>query len=364
MSHGIEENDTMFSVKENPWHGLGTVIDEAPSLEEGIKLAGLDWEVECTPVQVVIGPSGQPMQALPEKTGEVPHGAQLVNLGHFAQAVRRKDTGDILGTVGPSWHPLQNVKAFEFFGKFVSGGLAKLETAGSLFNGRRVWVLATPTKDNIVEVGDGDRVGQHILLSNSHDGRTSVRVGFTPIRVVCNNTLTMAHNNQGSRLLRIRHTCNVEEAVATASTIIDVARQQFYATADQWRRMTKIGFNEEDMTKYVIAILGRGNNAGKKLIPTLWNLFRDGVGSQLKTARDTLWGAYNAITEWATHHRGNGSAGSAAKRLDQVHWGASQKTIQEALSVAIQICDERESSNIISIPARTAIEVEAIEIKE
>src|SRR4051812_10726631 len=119
MAHGITSRDGMFSVKQTPWHKLGVIVQQAPSIAEAIKLAGLEWEVYTDQLRTADGTE--------------------VN----AFAVRRKDTGEIVGdSVGPRWHPLQNADAFAWFEPFVASGLASLDTAGSLFAGRRTWVLA------------------------------------------------------------------------------------------------------------------------------------------------------------------------------------------------------------------------------
>ena len=124
MAHGILENDTMFSVKEKPWHKLGTVVESAPSVKEAIKLAGLDWKVEQKPIYINDG-----------------------SMITTHKAIVKENTSDVLGVVGSSYQPLQNVEAFNWFEPFVENELATLETAGSLFNGKKVWVLAKTKKE-------------------------------------------------------------------------------------------------------------------------------------------------------------------------------------------------------------------------
>src|SRR5262249_27318291 len=145
------------------------------------KQAGLDWEVELFPLFTATGQ-------------QVTH-----------KAVKRSTDGKVLGVVGPRWQPLQNKDAFNWFDPFLAAGQATLEAAGSLAGGTRVWVLAKLNRDPIVVV-PGDEVTKYLLLSNGHDGSLAVRCGFTPIRVVCNNTLQMAHNDRvGSQLIRFTH---------------------------------------------------------------------------------------------------------------------------------------------------------------
>src|SRR5262249_5257411 len=162
MPHAVE---TMFSVRETPWHKLGRVVREAPSAADAIRLAGLDWPVALQRLRLSDG--------------------RTVN----RWAVVRATDGAVVGdAVGPQWTPLQNREAVTWFDPFIQAKQAHFETAGSLCEGRRVWILAELNRKP-VEVVPGDAVRKFLLLSNSHDGSLAVRVGFTPVRVVCANTL-------------------------------------------------------------------------------------------------------------------------------------------------------------------------------
>ena len=137
MSHNVE---SMFSVKETPWHGLGKIIDQAPTIEEGIKLAGLDWTVK--------------KEALFTKDGrKAPR-----------NAITREDNEKILGVVGSQYKPLQNKDAFNFFQPFLESGVASLVTAGSLSEGEVIWVLAKLNKAPI-EIGKNDFVEIKLYFS-------------------------------------------------------------------------------------------------------------------------------------------------------------------------------------------------------
>src|SRR6185295_11897446 len=127
---------------------------------------------------------------------------------------------------------------------------AQIETAGSLRQGKRVWVLAKINRDPLVIKGN-DVVEKYVLLSNSHDGTLAVRVGFTPIRVVCNNTLSMAINSEASKLIRIKHTKNVVSNLESVQEIMNLADQEFQATAEQYRMLTRKDINSKDLEKYI-----------------------------------------------------------------------------------------------------------------
>ena len=191
--------EKMMFVGETPWHGLGNQLDEAPTIGEAIDASGLDWEVGLKPLQTTDG----------------------TPVSH--RATYRKTDGSILGVVGPRYTPLQNRDAFDWFQPFLDAGECNLHTAGSLHSGQKVWVLAQLNRDNS-EIVKGDEVCKFILLSNSHDGTTAIRVGYTPIRVVCVNTLAAAHSkHSGSKLIRIRHTRSSKNNLENVRDIMDLS---------------------------------------------------------------------------------------------------------------------------------------------
>jgi phage/plasmid-like protein (TIGR03299 family) len=315
MAHQIE---TMFSVKETPWHGLGEVIQDAPSVESGIKLAGLDWAVETQPLFVADG-------------REVTH-----------RAVVRTSDESILGVVGPKWKPLQNADAFAWFQPFLDAGTAKLTTAGSLCAGRRVWVLAEI--GNPLTVVKGDEVRRFVLLSNSHDGTQSVRVGFTPIRVVCANTLAMAESKgAGSKLLRLRHTKGLKDVMAHVRDVMALANSEFEATANQYKRLaTSKVVKRDDLRDYVKRVLlltddpkkpGELSKKSADTFAAVLEAFDSGKGTDIKKVRGTWWNAYNAVTEFLSYSRGKTADG----RLDSLWFGEGFKINEDALDVALEM---------------------------
>jgi phage/plasmid-like protein (TIGR03299 family) len=315
MAHRVE---TMFSVKETPWHGLGNVIQDAPTVDAGIQLAGLDWNVETQPLFVA---DGRP----------VTH-----------KAVVRTSDESILGVVGPKWQPLQNREAFDWFQPFLDSKAARLTTAGSLSNGRRVWVMA--------EIGDpltivkGDEVRRFVLLSNSHDGTAAVRVGFTPIRVVCANTLAMAeHKGADSKLLRLRHSKNLKDVMEQVRDVMDLANSEFEATAEQYKRLaaSKV-VKREDLREYVKRVMlltedpKKPGELSKKSADTYAAIlegFDSGKGTDIRKVRGTWWNAYNAVTEYLSYSRGKSQDG----RLDSLWFGEGFKINEDALDVALEL---------------------------
>lgn len=316
MAHEIE---SLFYVGDVPWHGLGVPLVDPPSTEDAIRLAGLDWDVATKTLQIV-------------ETGEpVSH-----------RAVVRMTDGRILGVVGPTWTPLQNREAFQWFDPFVQAGLARLETAGSLRNGQRVWILARIGVDP-VEIVPGDPIVRYMLLSNGHDGTLAARAGFTDTRVVCANTMAAAHASDASKLIRVKHTARVVENLEAIREVMAVAEREFQATAEQYRNLAAREIHAGDLEKYVkrvfrlrdlpegaeVEIDGVGDRLAERIAP----LFESGRGNDLPGVRGTWWAAYNAVSEYLTHERGK----SDDTRLDSLWFGQGAQLNRRALTVAAEM---------------------------
>jgi phage/plasmid-like protein (TIGR03299 family) len=314
MAHEVEQ---MFVVGAAPWHNLGRKFEVPPSLEEALVAAGLDWKVTTEPLF-----SGSQEQV-------------------EAMLTRRSSDNSILGVVGPAYVPLQNTEAFDFFKPFIDEKAAVIETAGSLRQGKRVWVLAKINRDPLVIKGN-DIVEKYVLLSNSHDGTLAVRVGFTPIRVVCNNTLSMAITSEASKLIRIKHTKNVAANLESVQEIMNLADSEFEATADQYRMLTRKDINSKDLEKYVklvfnttAKLLEVGGNVeslnNKRILEQIVPLFEGGRGNNMTEIKGTMWAAYNAVNEYLQYERGTDNS----NRMDNMWFGDSARLNKKALETAL-----------------------------
>ena len=172
--------ETMFYVREVPWHGLGVRVEEALDSKEALIAAGLDWGVIQKPIYTadVICPSGQV------------YTSDSMLIPNYKANVRDIDS-QVLGVVSDRYKIVQNEEAFAFTDALIGEGV-KYETAGSLQGGRKVWMLAKLPEKYIIA---GERIEPFIVFSNSHDGTAAIKVCMTPIRVVCQNTLNLALNN-------------------------------------------------------------------------------------------------------------------------------------------------------------------------
>jgi phage/plasmid-like protein (TIGR03299 family) len=233
------------------------------------------------------------------------------------------------------YKPLQNKNAFDFFNPFIDSGAATIETAGSLMQGKRVWVQAKITSDVDVVKGN-DIIERYILLSNSHDGTMAVRAGFTPQRVVCQNTLTMAHHNGESQLIRIKHGQNVEQNVAAVSQIMNLANNSFETTLEQYRMLANKEINAKDLEKFVKLVFKLDEdkeNSGKRLMNNIIPLFEQGRGNDMAEIKGTYWAAYNSISEYLQYEKGTDSEA----RLNNLWFGTSKTTLENALAIAVKM---------------------------
>lgn len=317
MAHEYESG---FLVGKPAWHGLGTVVGDAPSIADAIKLAGLDWEVEL------------------RELAYITPGQSLLNEAPQAKAVVRTSDGRCLGVVGNSFRPLQNVEAFNFFEPFVSQGFCDLETAGSLRNGQRIWVLAK-LKGMIADVAKDDAVEAYLLLSNAHDGSAAVRCQFTPVRVVCMNTLSKAEergDNGADKMLKVMHNPRIKQCVAVIQRAVCIEQQTFAVTIEQYRMIAKKKLPIDGLKKYVTEVFGLDVNA-KRPAPTLLAIeqaYHEAPGQDTHSTRGTYWGAYNAVTWWIDRKRGKNT--SSDMRLDSTWFGEGRNIRNKAFEVALK----------------------------
>ncbi len=297
-----------------PWHGLGTPLEEGDLFdwERTCVKAGLAWEAELVPLQTA------------DTQAKVEH-----------CAVRRNTDGRILGVVGPRYTVLQNRDAFRWFQPFLDAREAALHTAGSLCEGSRVWVLAKLNRDPLV-IAPGDEIEKFILLSHSHDGSLAVRVGWTPQRVVCSNTLAMAHRSDASKLIRVRHSASVHENLENIRNVMNVANAEFEATGEQYKLLARKSINQVDLRIYVKRVLkiqGEPSKRMKNVMQKVIGLCEAGMGNDLPSVSGTYWSSYQGVSEYLSHARGS----NQSNRLNSLWFGDSANVNQHALQTAIEM---------------------------
>jgi len=291
--HGIMENDFMFSGKgERPWHGLGVTLDTNLSSEDALKEARLDWRVIPQPIysegaittaQVLAG-NANPM-AIP---------------GFMANV--REDTNEVLGVVSDKYRIIQNVDAFKFADELLNveelSNKAIYTTSGSLFNGKKVWLLIELPKERILD----DELATYLAVVNSHDGSSAMKTFNCATRIVCNNTLHVALK-ENRRSISIRHMSTAEIRKKEAVRILrghgsyfealrKFADQVVGVKVDANKLLDKLFPIPEDATQRVRISVGEE----RAQISRIFNGMDD-----LQNFRGTGWGFYNAIADWYSH---------------------------------------------------------------
>jgi phage/plasmid-like protein (TIGR03299 family) len=271
------------------------------------------------------------------------------------KSVVRGDTGQSLGVVGLSYKPLQNADAFSFLDSLVSDGELRYDTAGGLGQGERVWMLAKlPSTVRIA--GSDDVVEKYLLLDNSHNGLTSLRVFFTPIRVVCWNTLTEARRAASRQGVTIRHTGDMSTKLAEARRVLGLADSYYTAFGEQANAMASVQMNSAAVASYFASVFPapadpekskRAANTAKDTWAALTSLYETGKGTDIPEVRGTLWAAYNAVTEFCDHSKESSRDAklsleqAAENRLVSNWFGTGSFTKGTAFEEALKVLVER-----------------------
>lgn len=356
MAHYFESG---FFVREKAWHGLGTVLADAPAnTRDALRIAGLDWHVNLAPVFAMPGMANdvakrQGIAAAPLTDSIYCDDARaMVRDVHLPTGDVRSD---VLGIVGTRYEPLQNVDAFRWFDPLLAEGDCVLEAAGSVKEGRHVWVLA---RVNTAPVQVGKRADDiaypYLLLSNSHDGTRAVTVAFTPIRVVCWNTLSAANRAADKRSAssrKVRHTRSAANTLAGVRETINLAQRDFTAKAMLWREMASAELAPAQSAKlakivqtYARLVFGSPAAVDKaksegtvaelpevRAETHLWSLLHKGPGAE--SAGITPFGLYMAATHYSDHVNGH----NASTRLASTWFGAGTQTRERAEQEAMAL---------------------------
>lgn len=339
---------SMAYVGATPWHGCGKNVTDTDAMynsEAFMKAANLDWEAEKRQLfreTKVITKDGFGVDTVTSK--HVPAEAWEV--------VRSTDGKVLADSVGARYTVLQNKEAFGWFQPWLDAKEAALHTGGALFEGSRIWALAKLNRDPM-EIAAGDIVEKYVLLSHSHDGSLAVRVGFTPIRVVCWNTLSMAHSSDASKLIRLKHSKKVHTNLANLRDVMNLVNSEFEATAEQYRLLQRKSINQADLRKYIKKVfeidapdnviwdVTERNKEMKELVSErqknimdeVIKLCETGKGNALPSVRGTYWSAYNGVTEYLSYVNGR----NEDNRLNSLWFGQNSAMNKTALAAAVEM---------------------------
>ena len=333
MAHNIE---TMAWTGDRPWHGLGIEVSPDLTPAEMQEAAQLDWTV-----------SKRPAYTLNEAEWHDNVGVMVAEGHHF---ITRDSDNTILSHCGDDYVPIQNSEIFDFFKKFTDAGHMTMETAGSLRNGSEVWGLAKIAAD--FELAGGDEVKGYLLINQPHIAGKAMVIKFTPIRVVCNNTLTMALQDGGAafRMPHIREFDMDVRRAAEEALGLSAARVQEFK--EQAEFLSSKQFNGDSLTNYIAELYqpqlfvdkAKASNDDEFIMREKFNATADKVlaavdlspGATLKSSKGTWWGALNGVTYIEDHHRRGNSEGNS---LHSAWFGAGANRKAKALAKAIEYAE-------------------------
>lgn len=321
-----------------PWHGYGQVMKEDEPLDVWRTRAGLDWNVIEGPIFdnyfIKLDEDGSLGSSPSRLAAQAPSAFKVIP---NKKVLRRSDNGARLSVVSNRFKVVQPEKILGFFKSVIEHNGFKMSTAGALKGGKRVWAMADTGKD--FTIGD-DKVGAHLLLATAYDGTFSTTAQFTSIRVVCNNTLGFSLDRGGEGgIVKIPHTQDFNEWDVKAELGLDASWVKFRNNVFSLmqHRVTKreaieffltvLGVTEEEVT-----VDGKQLSNVKKLL----SIYENGPGSNLVTAKDTLWGAVNAVTYLADHGR---RAKNNGNRFDSASFGSGAVMKRKALSHAVALME-------------------------
>ena len=318
LAHEIE-GTSCFYYGQEPWHGIGKKIGNPYiNSSEAMNEAGLNWNVEKRALFT--------FSTNNNSTGE----RDLVQV-HNSFAVVRTSDDSPLGIVGNIYEPKQNSDVFDFFNQFIEARVASWESAGSLRGGSRIWALAK-IGENIV-VKEGDEVIKYLLLANSHDGILNLTVGYTPIRVVCANTLAVAREDSKSKLLRFRHTKDIHQNLKDVKEMIDLVNRDFVASGEQYKRLASKGLNSYDLASYIRVVFDTGEKKEGKVVTQEERIVKKVTSLFDSSGDSSVWGAYNAITNYLSHSGGR----TKDATMNSLWFGRNHAANQRALTQAIKL---------------------------
>lgn len=300
-----------------PWHGLGVKVSNDLTPEQMMDAAGLNWKVEAIPALATL-PNGE-----------------VIETGHSA-LVRDFDS-KVLDVITNDWHPTQNSEAFEFFNDFVAAGDMEMHTAGSLKDGTIVWALAK-VNESFEICGGRDKVDAFLHFTNPHMYGRSIDVRFTPIRVVCNNTLTLSLRSESKNKVKVSHRRQFDgDEVKEA---LGIAKHKLAKYKEMAQYLSEKRYNDESIVDYfarVFPVLTQKDVARKELSKSadlaLNQYLNDQPGAEF--GEGSFWQAFNTVTYMTDHIIGR----TADSRLTSAWYGANKGLKTKALETAVEMAD-------------------------
>ena len=311
MAHMVE---TMAYAGELPWHGLGVKVIDDLTPEQMMQKAGVDWSVE--------------------KQDLITSGGSTVS---NKQALVRSSDGSVLDVVGKGWNPVQNADAFNFFEEYVRAGDMQMHTAGSLNDGKMVWALAKTNES--FELFNGDVTENYFLFSNPHEFGKAIDIRMTPIRVVCNNTLTLSLSTSSDAMLKVNH--RKEFDVAEVKETLGIAKEKM----EQYKSMAEFlgskRYTSENIVEYFNEVFG---SVAKEKVDGVTPFTSNNAKNAMEYldtqpganfAQGSFWNAFNTVTYMTDHVQGRSNDG----RMTSSWYGRNRRVKLKALDKALEYAE-------------------------
>ena len=314
MAHEIEGQK--FAGTQLAWHRVGKVVDHPMTAEEAMEQADMDTVNEKRRIWI--------------KEED-----ELIEIPDY-RAVVRLDDLRVLGVVKDAYHIIQNREAFGFMDSIIGEGRAVYETAGSLRNGSRMFL--TVKLEGSVNIGP-DKIDKYLCLSSSHDGSLALRVHWTPVRVVCANTLraSLQGFQDGLNGIAVYHHKNYKDRISEARKVLDLTDEYYAQMEIEWAKMLGEEMTKANFAQFVEKLFPKQEtetthrkNAKEKLA----GLFNGGAGHD--AIANTRWAAYNAVAQYVDHEktcRGSKRASQDSNRMESAMWGGGYRMKQQAFDL-------------------------------
>jgi len=317
MAHELDQSngrDNMAYVGETPWHGLGQRLTPQSPLEVWCKEAGMDWDIQATPTLFY---ANDDVHCFPGRT-----------------TLLRGDNHEPLSIVSDSYKVVQPKEVLEFYRDLVETGGFELETAGCLFGGRKFWALAKVGQES--RIMGQDLLRGYLLLATSCDASLSTTARFTSVRVVCNNTLSLATVSNAGHV-KVPHNSRFQPELVKAE--LGLAPDIWAEFTDQVDTLARRQISEKEALDFMIKLMGDDTKElddQPEAISTILKLYKGGgVGSNLRSSDGTMWGLVNGVTEYVDHRFNSKTPDS---RLDRAWFGPGNTLKNKAMADALALC--------------------------
>ena len=311
MAHMVE---TMAYAGELPWHGLGVKVIDDLTPEQMMQKAGVDWSVE--------------------KQDLVTAGGSTVK---SKQALVRSSDGEVLDIVGKGWNPVQNAEAFNFFEEYVRAGDMQMHTAGSLNGGKMVWALAKTNES--FELFNGDVTENYFLFSNPHEFGKAIDIRMTPIRVVCNNTLTLSLSQDSNAMLKVNHRKEFDSSEVKEQMGIAKEKMEQYKSMAEFLGSKR--YTSENIVQYFNEVYG---SPAKEKVDGVFPFTSNNAKIAMENldtqpganfAQGSFWNAFNTVTYMADHVQGR----ETSSRIESSWYGRNRRVKLTALDKALEYAE-------------------------